>query len=326
MSTSRKRQTQADGFPSRVDWRLLEYFRVAGEEQHITRAAERLGTSQPALSRALARLEQNIGVPLFERVGRSVRLTRYGESFLTRIERGLREIEDGQLELAELLNPGRGRVSIGFLRSLGAGYVPRVVRRFQERYPEVRFTFLSNNSIELTAKLLRNEIDLAFLGAPSGKPEIAWKRVAEQELILIVSESHPLARRRQVRLGDVAKEPFLTFQGGHAVRNLTDDLCRAAGFSPNIVFEGDDSGVIRGFVSAGFGVAVTPPENGAGPGVVALRIVDPTPYREIGIAWLEDRFLSASVRSFRDFAMAGTASPKGVLKLGLDKGVARKLT
>src|SRR5689334_4395486 len=70
----------------RIDWRQLEYFRVAGRLQHVTRAAERLGTSQPALSRTLARLEADLGVPLFDRVGRSIRLTRYGEMFLKRVE------------------------------------------------------------------------------------------------------------------------------------------------------------------------------------------------------------------------------------------------
>src|SRR5207247_4443654 len=92
---------RARGPMTKIDWHLLESFRVAGRLQHVTRAAEQLGTSQPALSRALARLHADMGVPLFERAGRSLRLTRYGELFLARVERALGEVEEGRRELAD---------------------------------------------------------------------------------------------------------------------------------------------------------------------------------------------------------------------------------
>src|SRR6187200_686728 len=94
--------------PPRTDWRLFEYFRVAGQHQHITRAAKELGTSQPALSRALKRLEADIGLPMFERAGRAIKLTRYGQLFLKRVESGLYEIDQGRRELADLASPESG--------------------------------------------------------------------------------------------------------------------------------------------------------------------------------------------------------------------------
>src|SRR5262249_17554782 len=104
----------------RTDCHLLESFRIAGRLQHVPRAAEELGTSQPALSRALARLQDDLGIPLFERVGRSLRLTRYGELFLVRVERALAEIEEGRRELADLTEPERGVSALGFLARAGA--------------------------------------------------------------------------------------------------------------------------------------------------------------------------------------------------------------
>jgi DNA-binding transcriptional LysR family regulator len=104
-------------------------------------------------------------------------------------------------------------------------------------------------------------------------------------------------------LRDVADESFVSFKPGHAFRRFTDDLCAAAGFSPVISFEGDDSSSVPGFVAAGFGVAIVPPESAAFAGVVALRISEPTARRAIGIAWMKARYLSASARAFRDFAM-----------------------
>ena len=287
-----------------LDWNCLYYFRVAGRMQHVTRAAEQLGLSQPALSRALARLEADIGVPLFQRVGRSVRLTRYGEAFLSRVERAFREVDEGRIELADLAGLKRGTVAIGFLRTLGAKYVPQLVRKFSERHPGVQFAFTPNNSATLEEQLARGELDVIFATAPTRRSSLTYKRVADQELVVIVAESHPLAHRRRVALRELAAEPFLTFKHGHAFRDLTEELCAEAGFAPTISFEGDDSSSLPGFVAAGFGVAILPLDSSAVSGVVALKITEPTARRAIGIAWLEERYLSASARAFRDFVIA----------------------
>src|ERR1051325_2550432 len=140
---------------AKTDWHLLESFRVAGRLQHVTRAAEQLGTSQPALSRALARLQADMGVPLFERAGRSLRLTRYGETFLARGERALSEIAEGRRELAALIEPERGVVALGFLRTLGAKFIPELVRRFNVAHPQVRFNFVQNNSAAIEEQIER---------------------------------------------------------------------------------------------------------------------------------------------------------------------------
>jgi DNA-binding transcriptional LysR family regulator len=292
------------GSGRRMDWRQLEYFRVAGRLQHVTRAAERLGTSQPALSRTLARLEADLGVPLFDRIGRSIRLTRYGELFLRRVESALGQIDEGRLELADLARPDRGTVALGFLRSLGAKYVPQIVRRFSAAYADIRFTFTPNNSAALEEQLERGVLDLAFTTVPVAGPMLASTRVTDQELVLIVPRSHRLAHRRQVTLREVANEPFVTFKRGHAFRRLTEGLCQEAGFVPSITFEGDDSSSVPGFVAAGFGVAIASPESGSFGGVVGLRISAPSARRAIGIAWAKDRYLPAGARTFRDFVTA----------------------
>lgn len=294
----------------KTDWHLLECFRVAGRLQHVTRAAEQLGTSQPALSRSLARLQSELGVQLFQRAGRSIRLTRSGELFLTRVERALGEIDNGRRELADLKAADRGSVALGFLRTLAAKYVPELVRRFGARHPGVRFSFAQNNSTAIEAQLERGELDLIFVAVPPGRSGFDWARVADQELVLIVPRSHRLARRRQVRLHEVAKEPFVSFKQGRAIRRMTDELCESAGFSPAVSFEGDDSSSVAGFVAAGFGVAIVPPEAGKYADVVNLRIAEPVARRAIGIAWVKGRYLPASAQLFRDFATAAKSRPE----------------
>jgi DNA-binding transcriptional LysR family regulator len=292
----------------RTDWHLLECFRVAGRLQHVTRAAEQLGTSQPALSRSLARLQSELGVQLFRRAGRSIRLTKPGELFLSRVERALDEIENGRRELADFKAADRGTIALGFLRTLGAKYIPELVRRFSHVHPTVRFAFVQNNSATIEAQLERGELDLVFVAVPPGRPDFGWTHIVDQQLVLIVPRGHRLAGRRQVRLRDMAKERFVSFKQGHAIRRMTDDLCQAAGFLPDISFEADDSSSVPGFVAAGFGVGIVPPEACGYADVASLKIAEPVARRPIGIAWVEDRYLSASAKLFRDFVTSSRSA------------------
>jgi DNA-binding transcriptional LysR family regulator len=220
------------------------------------------------------------------------------------VEHALGEIDNGRRELADLKAADRGVISLGFLRTLGARYIPELVRRFGVRHPAVKFSFVQNNSAAIEAQLERGELDLIFVAVPPGRGGFEWARVADQEFVLIVPHSHRLARRRRVKLQDVAGEPFVSFKPGHAIREMTHGLCKAAGFAPAIAFEADDSSSMPGFVAAGFGVAIVPPEAAKYADVVSLKITEPSARRAIGIAWARGRYLSASARLFRDFAAA----------------------
>jgi len=290
-----------------LSWSQLEYFAAIARLQHMSRAAVELGVSQPALSRTLAKLEADLAVPLFDRVGRSIRLTRYGELFQKRVARALREIDDGRAELADIAGPQRGTVTLGFLRTLGIRFVPELVRSFSASNPHVRFSFLQSNNIALEEQLLNGDLDLILNTRPLNNPAFEWRLVAHQELVLIVSPNDPLARKSRLALSEVANRPFVSFKDGH-FRRLTEELCRAAGFEPTIRFEGDDSSSVPGFVAAGFGVAIVSPDSAVAPGVASLRISKPSARRTLGVAWAKERYLSASARAFRDFAVAEGAS------------------
>ena len=301
-----------------LSWAQLEYFSVIARLQHMSRAADQLGVSQPALSRALTKLEADLAVPLFDRVGRSIRLTRYGELFQRRAARALQEIEDGRAELADMVCPERRTVALGFLRTLGITFVPQLVRSFSAANRNVLFSFIQSNSTALEDQLLSGELDLILNARPWNKPDFEWRLVAHQELVLIVSPSHPLARRRTVALKEIAKEPFVSFKEGR-FRQLTEELCHAAGFSPMIRFESDNSSSVPGFVAAGFGVAIVSPDTASSGGVVSLRITRPSARRSIGVAWAKDRYLATSTRSFRDFALT-----EGPSFLPTSSGLARR--
>ena len=126
-----------------IDWQLIDVFRVVGRQEHVSRAARQLGLSQPAVSRAVARLEARLGVELFQRLGRAVKLTPHGAEFLKAVDNASR-----QVELAEATLTGRTArpVSVGFVHTLGVRLVPTLVQRFNAVSPDVKFVFQSGNA------------------------------------------------------------------------------------------------------------------------------------------------------------------------------------
>jgi DNA-binding transcriptional LysR family regulator len=286
-----------------MDWQQLEYFRLVARLQHVTQAAHELNMTQPALSRAIARLEQEIGVPLFDRTARSLTLTRYGEAFLEHVERALHELDQGRRQLADMAGLEHGLIALGFLPTLGTDYAPQLIRRFLHSHPNARFTLVQNVAADLDRGLLGGELNLVLSYRPSTSGAISWRQTGEQELVLAVPPGHRFEGRRRLRLAEASGEPFVACVPTNPIRHLSDELCRSAGFVPKIAFEATDSGSVRGFVAAGFGVAVVP-AIGYETGIQTLRITEPHALRPIGINWVKERYLSVAERTFRDFALA----------------------
>jgi DNA-binding transcriptional LysR family regulator len=284
-----------------VNWDRLIYFRTVARLGSISRAAGELRISQPALSRAIARLERDLGVSLFARTGRAIGLSPCGATFLRRVEPALDEIDSARREITALAGADAASVSLGFLRTLGAALAPQLVRLFRAEHPGVQFTFAQNNGAALEELLLAGGISLALTVGPPVDRKLSWERVTTQRFVLIVPPEHRLARRKSVKLTELRDEAFLTFKPGHAVRDFTDALCRDVGFTPNIAFEADESNSIRGFVNAGFGIALVP-QTGTAEDANGIHVDHARAQREVGIAWLGERRLSSAESAFRAFA------------------------
>lgn len=284
--------------------RLRQFVAVAHEE-HLTRAADLLGVPQPTLSRSIARLEAELGVPLFARPGRSIRLTRHGRLLLDGAERAVATLAGHLQLLADEADPARGRVALAFLHTLGTEAVPRMLRDFRASNPGVRFALVQGSADVLLTRLRAGEVDLCLTAPLPDEPGVAARALDSQRIDLIVPARHPLARRRGVPLAEAAAEDFICLKPGYGLRVITDELCRAAGFEPRIAFEGEEAATCQGLVGAGLGVSLLPatPVAAADPEVAAVRITAPRAARTVGLAWLDDRPLPAPVTAFRDFAL-----------------------
>ncbi|GAA1865175.1 LysR family transcriptional regulator [Pseudonocardia ailaonensis] len=280
----------------------LRWFVAAARAEHLTRAADELGVPQPTLSRGIARLEAELGVPLFTRAGRGVRLTREGRTLLRAAERATGELAVGAAELAG--EGPAGVVTLAFLPTLGTDVVPRLIGGFRARHPRTRFELVQGAHALLVSRVREGEADLALTSPLPQEPQLATEALGEEELCLAVPAGHHLATRTDgVRLAEAAGEPFLGFLPGYGLRTTVDSWCRDAGFTPRLAFEGGDTATMRGFVGAGLGVALLPvSHHGPPPGVVELPVTTPRTTRVIGMVWARDRALSPAARAFREFA------------------------
>src|SRR3954452_14747686 len=157
-----------------MEWQQLEYFRVVAKIEHFRKAAELMNISQPALSRSIMKLEEELGISLFDRVGRSVKLNKFGQVFLKRVENGLNEILKGVQEINHLKNPYTGTVSIAFLQTFGISILPEIIRNFNEEYPCVEIRLYQNKILSSIQQLLNRKVDLCLITSVVDHPEITW--------------------------------------------------------------------------------------------------------------------------------------------------------
>ncbi|PZE21731.1 LysR family transcriptional regulator [Paenibacillus xerothermodurans] len=287
-----------------MEWQQLEYFQTVAHMEHMTRAAQFLSISQSALSRSIARMEQELGVPLFHREGRSITLNRYGQLFLKRVQRILKEHDEGRLEIQNLLDEEAGEITLGFLHTLGSHLIPDLIVAFREKLPNVRFQLNQNNSSSLLQQLVNGSLDLCLLSSPSEAARVEWKELWSEELFVFVPIDHPLAQRESIALKEIADEPMVSFKNGYGLRKIIDRLCMVSGFTPKIAFEGEEVPTVAGLVAAGLGVALIPDVKGVNNhNLVKIPVIWPHCQRIIGVAWVKERYLSPSAKHFLQFVM-----------------------
>jgi LysR family transcriptional regulator, transcription activator of glutamate synthase operon len=281
----------------------LHWFVVLAETEHVTDAAAELGITQPTLSRALARLENQLDTPLFDRVNRRLRLNAYGEILLEHARRSIAEIRSASERIAALRDPDTGTVRLAFLHSQATTFVPDLLRRFRAEAPSVQFGLFQGAAHEIVDRLANGRADLAITSPRP--PGYRWHGLYVERLCLAVPRGHRFANRTRIRLADAGGEPFVALAPDFGLRQLTDELCAEAGIEPQIVFEASEIPTMEGLVAAGFGVAVVPvprPER-AEPGAVYVPLSQASAKRQIGLTWADRRVLPPAAERFAGFIM-----------------------
>jgi DNA-binding transcriptional LysR family regulator len=288
-----------------MDTDALRWFQLVADGVTVTEVSELEGVSQPGVSRALARLESELGTPLLRRSGRTLRMTHAGSAFKRHVDALLHQLDDGLAAVDQIIDPERGRVALVFQASLGSWLVPDLVSSFRSTHPDVRFTLAQVRDDRVESVLAKGRADLVLSTVRATDETVQRQRLMDQPLRLAVPSSHALARRSELALADAAAEPFLMLHRKSLLRRLCDELCIEAGFDPQVSFEGEDVPTLRGFVAAGLGVAIIPsaPDGSTEPGNGAVRylpITDVPAIREIGLVWARERRLLPAAELFRE--------------------------
>ncbi|CAB3660773.1 MULTISPECIES: LysR family transcriptional regulator [Achromobacter] len=245
-----------------MELRHLRYFTAVAEELHFTRAAARLGIGQPPLSQQIQQLEREIGTPLFLRLPRGIALTEAGAQFLDDA-RAILASADRAIDMARRLGRGeRGAITVGFTASaVFHPYLPRAIRAYRDRYPDVRITLTESNTISLLRGLRAGEVDVAFVRPPYVlDAEFESERVLDEPMLIALPPGHPLSRKRAVPIAELADEDFVLYPRpiGAGLYDAIQSACQRAGFAPRVIQEAPQMASIVSLVAAGVGISIVP--------------------------------------------------------------------
>jgi LysR family transcriptional regulator, transcription activator of glutamate synthase operon len=288
-----------------MELRQLRYFIEVAKREHVSEAAQQIHVAQSAISRQIGNLEDELGVQLFEKDGRNVKLTPVGKLFLEHAETALKAIDYAKQQIDEYLNPEKGTIKIGFPTSLASHFMPTVISAFKEQHSNVSFQLRQGSYKFLTEAIKNREINIAFLGpVPPEDPDIETHILFSENISALLPVNHPLSQHQSIRLNDLRNDEFVLFPEGMILQKIAIDACKQAGFTPNVSSVGEDLDAIKGLVAAGMGVTLLPESTfDVHPPRFTVKIPIDTPRvrRTVGLIIPKKRELAPSEKVFYGF-------------------------
>ncbi|WP_020660776.1 LysR family transcriptional regulator [Amycolatopsis benzoatilytica] len=282
-----------------MDLNMLRQFLVVARLEHLSQAADELRVAQPSLSRTIARLENELGTPLFDRAGR-LRLNDTGKLFRDHVERALGELEAGRRAVAEAASGGFGTARLAsetFLTFIGP------LAAFKKAHPGVDVELHQLPAAEMARRLLAQDVDLCVASQPIPADGLEAVPLLDEAVWLVTPLDHPLAGRTSVTVDELAGEPFIAAGKGHWHRRLLDRLFAARDLAPKIVYEGDELSAIAELIRAGLGIGLVPdlakrsiPDTSA---AAWIAVDSPDCRRTLTLYWGAGNHLSPAARGLR---------------------------
>lgn len=235
----------------------LESFVEVARRENVSRAAEALFLTQPAITARLKALERDLGVELFVRSSRGMKLSDAGRAFLPYAERTLTTVDEGRQLVADLRQGASGALVIAAAPAVSTYVLPDILRAFRTTHPHVRLGVRTGHTEEVLEMVLRAEAHVG-IGRPIRHPDIELIPVLDDEMLFVVSARHPFARRGKVRMDELAAERLILFDRTSSYHDLTSSLFRQAGVVPASTLELDNVEAAKKMVQQGLGVALLP--------------------------------------------------------------------
>lgn len=296
-----------------MDVDQLRAFVAVARTGRFTRAARRLGTTQPSLSRRVQQLEAQVGAKLVVRTPAGVVLTSAGERFLGHAERALASVDAGRTAIEELAGDPRGLVTLGSQPTISAYVLPPVLARFHERAPLVVLRLREGQADAIEERVASGELDLALMNLPVRRVDLAAQKLWQEEYLVAVPAGHRLASERGVALADLVAEPFAVVPGAAATLAL-QAACEERGLRPHVVFDADNLEAVRRMVERGVGLALLPrtmAEAAQGPRLRVVPVTRGGVRRQVALVHRGEAFLTAAARALRAEIVSSLAVRKG---------------
>ncbi|MFE5322415.1 cidABC operon transcriptional activator CidR [Paenibacillus sp. NPDC056579] len=288
-----------------MDMRHLQYFVEVARWKSFTKAAQALYITQPTISKMIKNLEDELGVLLFERLGKRIELTDAGMVLLGQAQHMVQSFDTMTAHLDELMQARRGRIRIGLPPMVGASFFPKVIGRFREQFPGITLQLFEHGSKKVEADVGAGELDIGVILLPTKEDLFESFSFVKQRLMLVVHPAHRLAGHKTASLIDLRDDSFLLFHEEFALHDRILDECEKLGFQPNVVYKSSQWDFISEMVAANLGIALLPeaicreldPER-----MRTIPLTDPTIPWHLAMIWRKDSYLSFAAREWIAFA------------------------
>jgi DNA-binding transcriptional LysR family regulator len=283
----------------------LRYFREVVQENSVSKAAEKLHITQSALSKSIAKLEDELGVRLFERQGNHIHVNRLGNVLLHYTDQAILNLESGAAQIRSMAGLENGFIRIGCSADV---FIKHLIREFLFSHPDVYMTCLLQSHEQMQDSLDTGRVDFTLSTDPIVAPNIEWIPLYRDHLTVILPTDHPLAQKKGAYLREFSEDRFIITNLGYGMESSTRNICRMAGFEPTVIYEGYDTEMAPQLIAAGMAVEITPHSvtQGVGrflqtppkPGVVNVDLLDSFTEKTIGININRSHYQSEASEAF----------------------------
>lgn len=284
-----------------MELKQLEYFYAVCQELHFTRAAEKVGISQPSLSQQIRLLEHEIGTPLFDRIGKKTALTESGKLLLQYTRKIFYEVEQAKTSIDELNGLQRGKILVGTLLTVEDYLITPTLLSFHQKYPGVKISVFGLRTGDIHKQLIENKLDLGIVFLPMKGDELESISLSTEEMAFAVPKGHPLENQDMLDLEVLKTTPSILLPQQYFIRKLIDEACKELGFFPKPIFEITTMQSLMNMVIKGVGVTILPKpylEYLNHPNIRIIPIFKSNLSREIGVVYRKDKYLSAATHAF----------------------------
>lgn len=284
-----------------MELRQLKYFQLVSKAGSISKAAEQAYVAQPAVSIAIQKLEQELGVSLFDRSQKQFALTPEGKIFLQRINDILTRLDDSITELNDYKMLKRGSIKVGITPIVGAFLFPPLYAKFQKAYPYFAPVFIERGSLAIRNQLEKAELDVGILITSNISDRLASVPITTCQIMVCFSERYEFCQDESVDFSKLCNYPFILFREDTYSRKMILDECSKYGFKPNIVFSSSQIETVLGLVEQGLGITFLPDAVVYKHPSIKYRPLTKPLVIETGIAWNKDKYISSAAKTFIEF-------------------------